>query len=162
MLESRDTESEQTQTIMDKYSVWALPPEDVTERLTKLMSCLRSEFGGPEFEPHLTVVGAINLTESDARNKLQTACEGLKAYTASVDRVATGMCVYLLLRPTPEVFCFSKSTSGLEINLKLVCVELYILNLALSVNYICSHLVGNGERLVPNTLIFNGELEEFS
>ncbi|KAK6917752.1 2',3'-cyclic-nucleotide 3'-phosphodiesterase [Dillenia turbinata] len=89
------------------YSVWAHPPEDVKEKLKKLMSGLRSDFGGPEFDPHITVVGAISLTESDAIQKLKTSCDGLKSYTASVAKVATGtffyQCVFLLLQTTPEV-----------------------------------------------------------
>lgn len=91
----------------DVYSVWALPQEDLRPRLKKLMGELRSEFGGPEFEPHVTAVGAISLTESDARDKFAKACEGLKAYTAKVEKVATGtffyQCVFLLLHPTAEV-----------------------------------------------------------
>ncbi|XP_047951808.1 cyclic phosphodiesterase-like [Salvia hispanica] len=91
----------------DAYSVWALPPEELKPRLKKLMSGLRSEFGGPEFEPHVTILGAIKLTESEARDMFQKACEGLKPYTATVDKIATGtffyQCVFLLLHPTPEV-----------------------------------------------------------
>ncbi|CAN1847303.1 Cyclic phosphodiesterase [Linum perenne] len=89
------------------YSVWAAPPDDVRDRLKKLMDGLRSEFGGPEFQPHVTVVGAVSLTEQDALNKFKSACEGVKAYTATVDRVAAGtffyQCVYLLLHPTAVV-----------------------------------------------------------
>ncbi|CAN1847295.1 Cyclic phosphodiesterase [Linum perenne] len=48
------------------------------------MDGLRSEFGGPEFQPHVTVVGAVSLTEQDALNKFKSACEGVKAYTATV------------------------------------------------------------------------------
>ncbi|KAD3068843.1 hypothetical protein E3N88_36723 [Mikania micrantha] len=91
----------------DVYSVWAIPPDDVSERVKKLMVGLRSEFGGPEFEPHVTVVGAISLTEDEARDKLKKACEGLKSYNATVEKVATGtffyQCVFLLLNPTTEV-----------------------------------------------------------
>ncbi|KAH6790271.1 RNA ligase/cyclic nucleotide phosphodiesterase family protein [Perilla frutescens var. frutescens] len=91
----------------DVYSVWALPQEELTPRLKKLMDGLRSEFGGPEFEPHVTVVGAISLTESEARDRFNKACESLKSYTATVEKVATGTffyeCVFLLLHPTPEV-----------------------------------------------------------
>ncbi|KAL2494650.1 Cyclic phosphodiesterase [Forsythia ovata] len=91
----------------DVYSVWALPPEDVRSRLKKLMNDLRSEFDGPEFEPHVTVVGAISLTETEARGKFNKACEGLKPYNATVEKVATGtffyQCVFLLLHPKPEV-----------------------------------------------------------
>ncbi|XP_050235082.1 cyclic phosphodiesterase-like [Mercurialis annua] len=89
------------------YSVWAIPPEDVAVRIKKLMQGLRSEFGGPQFEPHVTVVGAISLTEEDALEKFKSCCDGVKSYVATVDRVATGtffyQCVYLLLQPSPEV-----------------------------------------------------------
>lgn len=89
------------------YSVWALPPEDVTARIKTLMNSLRSEFGGPLFEPHITVVGAIRLTPQDALNKFRAACQGLKSYQATVDHVATGtffyQCVFLLIHPTTEV-----------------------------------------------------------
>ncbi|KAL8460755.1 hypothetical protein ACS0TY_031527 [Phlomoides rotata] len=89
------------------YSVWALPQEELTPRLKKLMEDLRSEFGGPQFEPHVTVVGAISLTETEARDKFDKACEKLKPYCATVEKVGTGtfyyQCVYLLLQPTPEV-----------------------------------------------------------
>ncbi|XP_021800745.1 cyclic phosphodiesterase-like isoform X3 [Prunus avium] len=99
------------------YSVWALPPDDVALRLKKLMQGLRDEFSGPEFEPHITVVGAISLTPEDALNKFKSASRGLKAcdakvdrvaaYDARVDRVATGtffyQCVFLLINPTPQV-----------------------------------------------------------
>ncbi|KAK3004223.1 hypothetical protein RJ639_018025 [Escallonia herrerae] len=99
------------------YSVWALPPEDLKPRLKKLMGELRSEFNGPEFEPHVTVVGAVSLTEGDARDKFKSACEGLKAYNAKVEKVATGsffyQCVFLLLHPTAE-FSVRIFTPGVE------------------------------------------------
>ncbi|KAI3411514.1 uncharacterized protein J3R85_017883 [Psidium guajava] len=89
------------------YCVFALPPDDLAPRLKSLMDGLRSEFGGPQFVPHITVVGPVTLTEDDAVSKFRAACDGLRAYTATVDRVATGtffyQCVYLLLRPTAEV-----------------------------------------------------------
>ncbi|KAG6737188.1 hypothetical protein POTOM_059767 [Populus tomentosa] len=90
------------------YSVWAIPPEDVGERLKKLMGGLRSEFGGPEiFQPHITVVGAMSLTEQEALEKFRSACEGLKPYHAKADSVVAGafpsQCLYLLFQSTPEV-----------------------------------------------------------
>ncbi|XP_060190211.1 cyclic phosphodiesterase-like [Lycium barbarum] len=89
------------------YSVWALPSEEVTGRVKKLMGGLRSEFGGPQFEPHVTVVGAIRLNEVEARDKFQKGCRDVKKYSATVKKVDTGtffyQCVYLLLDPTTEV-----------------------------------------------------------
>nr|GEV61524.1 cyclic phosphodiesterase-like [Tanacetum cinerariifolium] len=84
------------------YSVWALLPQDITERVKKAMNALRSEFGGPEFEPHVTVVGAIRLTEDDACEKLTKACDGLKAYNMTIEKLKdTGK--GFLLHKTPEV-----------------------------------------------------------
>ena len=99
--------SQQVEPEKHVYSVWAVPPDDVAARLRKLMDSLGSEFGGPKFDPHITVVGAVSLTPEDAVEKFRSACEGRKAYTATVDRVATGtffyQCVFLLIHPTTEV-----------------------------------------------------------
>lgn len=95
------------------YSVWALPPEHVRVRVKKLMEGLRSESGGPHFEPHVTVIGAIRLTEAQARDLFKIACQKLKPYSAKVEKIDAGtfyyQCVYLLLKPTTEVtilICF--------------------------------------------------------
>ncbi|WCJ27283.1 RNA ligase/cyclic nucleotide phosphodiesterase family protein [Euphorbia peplus] len=97
------------------YSVWGAPPEDAVQRFENLMDGLRSEFGGPKFQAHVTVVGAVSLTEQDALDKFRSACNGVKAYTATVNRVATGtffyQCVYLLLHPTDEVVKASAHSS---------------------------------------------------
>ena len=90
------------------YSVWALPPEHVRGRFRGLMAGLRAAHGGPPFEPHATVVGAVRLTRSAAIQALRAAAAaGAGPYTARVTGVARGdffyQCVYLLLEPTPEV-----------------------------------------------------------
>ncbi|XP_021723514.1 cyclic phosphodiesterase-like [Chenopodium quinoa] len=89
------------------YSVWGLPSEDVKQRVKNVMNTLRSEFNGPDFDPHVTIVGAITLNPEDAVDKFKLACKGLKAYTAHGRGVSTGtffyQCVYLLLDTTPQV-----------------------------------------------------------
>ncbi|XP_049388306.1 cyclic phosphodiesterase-like [Solanum stenotomum] len=67
------------------YSVWAIPSEDVSVRVKKLMGSLRSEFGGPQFEPHVTVVGAVRLTEEEARDKFRKGWK--KVYSVNVEKV---------------------------------------------------------------------------
>ncbi|XP_068665368.1 cyclic phosphodiesterase-like [Aristolochia californica] len=98
------------------YSVWAVPPEPLKERLQKLMGKLRDEFGGPAFEPHITVVGAIRLPEKDALQKLRSSCEGIKSYTVRINSVGRGtffyQSVYLLVDPTPEVVEASHQSSS--------------------------------------------------
>ncbi|KAM3306789.1 cyclic phosphodiesterase-like [Capsicum chacoense] len=92
----------------DVYSVWGLPSEEVSNRVKKLMNGLRSEFGGSQFEPHVTIVGAIKLSEEEARDKFRKGCgEVKKVYSGTVEKVDVGtffyQCVYLLLHPTTEV-----------------------------------------------------------
>ncbi|KAJ4980978.1 hypothetical protein NE237_031815 [Protea cynaroides] len=100
----------------DDYSVLALPPEDVNNRLNDLMKGLRSEFGGPEIVPHITVVGITRLTKADALKKFKSACEGLKSYTGQVDSVAKGTsfyeCVFLLFHATPEMISTADHCNG--------------------------------------------------
>ncbi|KAG7546975.1 Cyclic phosphodiesterase [Arabidopsis suecica] len=89
------------------YAVWAVPEDDLEDRLQRLMEGLRSEFGGPPFDPHLTLVGPFKLTASEAKQMFKAACEGFKAYPATVDQVSAGtsyfQCVYVSLQHTVEV-----------------------------------------------------------
>ncbi|KAG5577194.1 hypothetical protein H5410_057328, partial [Solanum commersonii] len=78
-----------------------------TNKTEKLISGLRSEFGGPQFEPHVTVVGVVRLTEEETRDKFRRGSEGVKkVYSVNVEKVDNGtffyQCVYLLLHPTNE------------------------------------------------------------
>lgn len=86
------------------YSVWALPPEEARVRVKKLMDNLRSEFGGPEFDPHLTVVRAVTLTPEDALDRFRSACNGVKAYSVHARGISIGTCLNLIFDPTPQVF----------------------------------------------------------
>ncbi|KNA16025.1 hypothetical protein SOVF_092910 [Spinacia oleracea] len=94
------------------YAVWATPSKDALKRIKKLMSGLRSKFGGPKFDPHLTVIGPINLKGKDALDKFRAACHGLKAYPAQVKDVSTGdsfwQSVFLRLDATPQVVGISE------------------------------------------------------
>ncbi|KAL2931009.1 Cyclic phosphodiesterase [Bienertia sinuspersici] len=71
------------------------------------MHGLRSKFGGPKFDVHLTVVGPINLTKEDALEKFEAACLGLNAYPAHAKEVSSGnsfwQSVFLRLDPTSQV-----------------------------------------------------------
>ncbi|KAF3777281.1 Cyclic phosphodiesterase [Nymphaea thermarum] len=92
---------------MEVYSVWAIPPETVRPRLKALMENLKNEFGGPEFGPHITMVGAIRLNRKDAIAKLVASSEGLKPIKCRISSVSKGtffyQCIYLLVHPDDEV-----------------------------------------------------------
>ncbi|KAG6519162.1 hypothetical protein ZIOFF_022651 [Zingiber officinale] len=83
------------------YSVWALPPGDVCDRIKRIMAALRSEFGGPRFKPHITVVGAISLAPDDALRRFRSACAALSRYPARVSAAAPGN-FFFFIDPSPE------------------------------------------------------------
>ncbi|KAF3340843.1 cyclic phosphodiesterase-like protein [Carex littledalei] len=105
-----------TQTGTKVYSVWAFPPESVLARLKSVMSGLRSEFGGPVFEPHMTVVGAIRLTPESALEMIRSSTSGLRPYKVKVASVSRGtfssQCIYLLIEPYKEVMEASAHVCG--------------------------------------------------
>nr|XP_028951019.1 uncharacterized protein LOC114821801 isoform X1 [Malus domestica] len=81
------------------YSVWAIPPADVSHRIKKVMEGLQAEFGGPEIEPHIPILGSIEMmSREDALNKFRFAPNDI---VAKVDRVVTKnyyhQCVSLLM-----------------------------------------------------------------
>ncbi|CAL5081307.1 unnamed protein product [Urochloa decumbens] len=96
------------------YSVWALPPEPARGRLRRLMAGLRAAHGGPAFEPHVTVVGAIRLRRSAAVEALHAAAAGVRPYTARVVGDRRGFYRFggLQLEPTPEVMAASDHCCG--------------------------------------------------
>ncbi|GJN14939.1 hypothetical protein PR202_gb01817 [Eleusine coracana subsp. coracana] len=83
------------------YSVWALTPEPVRSRLRGVMDGLRAAHGGPAFEPHATVVGAIRLRRSQAIEMLRAAAVGVSPYTARVTGVAPRRLLLLPVRLPP-------------------------------------------------------------
>lgn len=98
------------------YSVWALPPAPVRDRLRHIMEGLRAAHDGPAFEPHAMVVGDLRSRRSTSIEVLHTAAAGVQPYTARVTGVSRGsffyQCVYLLLEPTPEVVAASDHCCG--------------------------------------------------
>ncbi|KAK9919989.1 hypothetical protein M0R45_028558 [Rubus argutus] len=84
------------------YSVWAMPPDDVSLRIKKVMESLRLEFGGPEIEPHIPVVGSLRMTHEEVLNKFRSLQSCVTSgYKAKVNQVVIRsfyyQCVSLLL-----------------------------------------------------------------
>ncbi|XP_020267497.1 cyclic phosphodiesterase-like [Asparagus officinalis] len=87
----------------EEYSVWALPPPEARNRIKDLMRVLRSEFGGPEFDPH------ISLTRESASRHLKSASETLSPFTARVSAVSGR---HLIFESTPQVMEVSARCCG--------------------------------------------------
>ncbi|KAH9293011.1 hypothetical protein KI387_041798, partial [Taxus chinensis] len=89
------------------FSVWAMPSPQDRRGFQEVMNTLKIEFGGPSFDPHVTVVGATRMSKAEACARLEAACATITPYTCSLTQVACGshfyQCVYLLVDPTPQV-----------------------------------------------------------
>ncbi|KAI5326302.1 hypothetical protein L3X38_035376 [Prunus dulcis] len=75
------------------YSLWAIPSDDVSCRIKKLMEGLRSEFGGPVIEPHITLTGSIRLSPDDVLNKFEALEDPIEGYVPKVEAVVTRRCM---------------------------------------------------------------------
>ncbi|KAM5575209.1 hypothetical protein ABKV19_014246 [Rosa sericea] len=89
---SKYTSSPLSHSMLEKshsYSVWAIPPDEVSIRVKKVMEGLRAEFGGPEIEPHIPVVGSIRMAHEDVLNEFTNYLQSrvISGYKAKVSRV---------------------------------------------------------------------------
>ncbi|XP_061988322.1 F-box/kelch-repeat protein At3g06240-like [Rosa rugosa] len=89
---SKYTSSPLSHSILERthsYSVWAIPPDEVSIRVKKVMEGLRAEFGGPEIEPHIPVVGSIRMAHEDVLNEFKNYLQSrvISGYKAKVSRV---------------------------------------------------------------------------
>lgn len=91
---------------LGEFSVWAMPNHyDPTLHLA--MTQLKETYEGPEFEPHVTVMGAYTALPSQAEKCLKELCASILPITLKIKKVGCGntfhQCVYLLMDPTEEV-----------------------------------------------------------
>ena len=59
----------------ERFSLWLLPNDTVSQTLSELMSKLRERHGGPEFEPHITLFGRITGVEKELSNGVAKLAE---------------------------------------------------------------------------------------
>lgn len=125
------------------YSVWAIPHDEVSIRVKKVMEGLRAEFGGPDIEPHIPIVGSIRMTHEDMLNRFtDVQSRFISVFKAKVARVVFRssyyQCVSLLMESSFttqnesfEVFNFPTCLYQFELlfsgdmyHFSLVCLDL--------------------------------------
>ncbi|KAM5562665.1 cyclic phosphodiesterase [Rosa sericea] len=131
-------------TAIGSYSVWAIPPDDVSDRIKKVMLGLRDEFGGApaEIEPHFPIVGSIRMTREDALNKLRTLIQSyppgcISAFTARVDEIVARPFYY-----------------------QCVCLRIHYSHQLKEISRCCSHKWGLRFPGVPYLSLLYGKLTE--
>lgn len=90
-----------------RYAVWGIIPDNVLSRIKKVMEGLREEFGGPEVEPHIIMVGSCLMTEDEAINTFRGACNAIKQFYCKVENLETSkfyfQCVSLVIEISEDV-----------------------------------------------------------
>ncbi|XP_050378945.1 uncharacterized protein LOC126796214 isoform X2 [Argentina anserina] len=91
------------------YSIWVIPPYDVSLRIKKVMEGLRTEFGGPDNEPHIPIVVSIRMTYENVLDKFRSLCsENLHSFQAKINLLGTKdfyyQCISLLIDISTEAF----------------------------------------------------------
>jgi 2'-5' RNA ligase len=55
--------------IKGKFSLWLMPPNNISRRLKPFVLRLSKRFASPVFEPHVTLLGRLEGTEAEFRSK---------------------------------------------------------------------------------------------
>ena len=115
------------------YSLWLVPNEETEQKyLSKTISELATKHKGPVFEPHLTILGDVNL-ELDVLcekvNKVVQNTPVLKLETSSVEYSTTYyQCVFVRVKPTPEMM---QLYEDLKVNLGLTSPSVFMPHISL-------------------------------
>lgn len=70
-----------------RAALWIRPPAPARATLEAALDSARLRFGGPRFEPHVTLLGGIELPAAQAQPRLQQLAHGLKPFTIRLDRI---------------------------------------------------------------------------
>jgi 2'-5' RNA ligase len=88
-------------------SLWLLPEPGVREGLAHAIDALASRLGTPRFEPHLTLLGAIERPEAEVLARvrdLAAVCPPLELPVLGIDGVDDPFrCLFLRLSATPAL-----------------------------------------------------------
>jgi len=55
-----------------KYSIWSIPPDPINSKLRDIIENLSNDFNGPIFEPHMTILGNIELDLQQITEKVKS------------------------------------------------------------------------------------------
>lgn len=71
----------------DYYSIWITLPDAARSRLTKIVNDLSKKYGGPTFEPHMTIVVNTNDTLENVVSKTKSIAKNTKAFELELGNI---------------------------------------------------------------------------
>ena len=142
------------------YSIWLLTQNKSTQTyLQSLVNSLASKHQGPQFEPHLTMLGDLDLT-LDAVNKncqkLAHQFKPIQVETGPIEYSTTYyQCVFVRIKPNPELMSFYDSTKQ---SFKLTSSSVFMPHISLlygDIPYSKRHQIIKSFSFKPQSFLFD-------
>jgi len=68
-------------------AIWIRPAGDALDKIQKVMRALHKRGGGPQFQPHVTLLEGMETTQADAEAKLKKLALRLKPFKVRLGRI---------------------------------------------------------------------------
>jgi len=89
------------------YSIWVMPKGPLAVQLKQQITEVREEFKGPQFEPHVTLLGGIRQSQAQVLKTAKLLAASLTPYELVFTDVHYAhtfhQCVFIRIKPQPEV-----------------------------------------------------------
>ncbi|SRR5258708_11570565 len=141
------------------YSLWVVPPPEISDLLQKLITNLSSKYNSPSFEPHMTLLGNISSDKKPMLEKANTLVSKLKPLPLSLSEISFSTTYF------QSVFVRVKATAEL-MNANLIAKDIYQTDNSVFMPHI-SLIYGNhsmeergkivSEVILPKNITFNAE-----
>lgn len=69
------------------YTLWLMPKAKVYNKYSELIKKLSREYGGPIFEPHVTLLGSIELSEGEIIKKTAQLVKNQKPFLVTLRQI---------------------------------------------------------------------------
>lgn len=90
-----------------KYSLWLMPSGELYAELRSLIEGLSDRYGGPRFEPHITLLGGLTGPEGELLARASELAAFVRPHPVRLTKVEYldeyYRCLYIRVQETPEV-----------------------------------------------------------
>jgi len=95
------------------FSLWIVPDGEERDRLTALIASLARRFGGPVFEPHVTLLAGVTGAEGGVVARAERVLRASKALSLCFTGPEAGdtyfRALYLRVEPSPELLALHQA-----------------------------------------------------
>ncbi|MEC4670554.1 MAG: 2'-5' RNA ligase family protein, partial [Nitrospirota bacterium] len=92
---------------MTRFHLWLMPAGGTCERLATIIRHLSHKYGGPLFEPHVTLLGGMEGEEEEICHNTMRLAQGLRPFDVQLTtpgyQDSYFRCLYLHVQETPSL-----------------------------------------------------------